>query len=434
MMNSSSLSKALILALAATAAVVIAAIWRVALQGFDVPVIVALLGLVGQIAALAQLIAFRRELGRIGTICAAAAGGDLEARILNIRDRGSVGRLFHSINNLLDVIDGFAREAEASMAHVKEGHFYRRILSRGIPGSFKQRADVINAATAAMQQRLAENRATATSFDLAVKDIANSVSEASLHMQSAAGTMANVAQTTSEHASTVSMAAARASENVQTVASAAEELSASIAEIGGQMGQTTAIAHKAVNQVEQSHATVSALSDTARRIGEVVKFINDIASQTNLLALNATIEAARAGEAGKGFAVVASEVKNLANQTAQATEDISAQVSSIQNGSSEVVAVIADIGATISQIDQVAQITAHAVDQQRQATAEIARSIQQVASSTQAVLRDITKVSAQATDTSHAADQVIAQATSLAGQSDQLKHEISMFFAKTGHG
>jgi methyl-accepting chemotaxis protein len=228
-------------------------------------------------------------------------------------------------------------------------------------------------------------------------------------------------------AETMSRVAAEAAGNVQTVAAATEELSGSISEISRQVGECTRIATQAVEQVGRSEITVTALANAADRIGEVVGLINTIAAQTNLLALNATIEAARAGEAGKGFAVVASEVKNLATQTARATEGITEQVAAIQGSTHEAVATIKGIGQIIDKMSEIATAVAAAVEEQGAATAEIARNIQQAAVGTQNVSSNIDGVSGVANQTGDTAAQVLESSSSLAAESEILSNQVARF-------
>ena len=205
----------------------------------------------------------------------------------------------------------------------------------------------------AKERAAAERRSAmegiASDFERSVNGIVRSVSSAAAGMQSTAQSMTATASDATSRAATVGAASQNASGNVGTVAAAAEELSSSVAEISRQVTRSTEVASKAVNDAERTNATVQVLSTGAEKIGEVVKLIHSIAAQTNLLALNATIEAARAGESGRGFAVVASEVKALANQTAKATEEISAQVAAMQTSTSDAVAAIGGITQTIAR-------------------------------------------------------------------------------------
>ena len=184
-------------------------------------------------------------------------------------------------------------------------------------------------------------------FERHVKEVVQTFSSSSTKLQASAQKMTKTAELTSQQSSSVASAAEQATTNVQTVASAVEELSSSIAEISSQVSKSSEIAQNAVSEADRTNTTVEGLAEAAQKIGDVVSLINDIAGQTNLLALNATIEAARAGDAGKGFAVVASEVKNLANQTAKATEEIGNQIGAIQGATGEAVTAIKGIGGTI---------------------------------------------------------------------------------------
>jgi methyl-accepting chemotaxis protein len=205
------------------------------------------------------------------------------------------------------------------------------------------------------------------------------------------------------------------------VASATEEMTSTVKEISRQVRESSVIAGQAVVQATNTNARVSALSQAAGRIGDVVKLITAIAEQTNLLALNATIEAARAGDAGRGFAVVAQEVKALAAQTAKATEEIRTQIAGMQSATLESVAAIEEIGGTIGRISEIAAAVAAAVEEQGAATDEIARNVQQAAVGTEHVASDIVQVNQGASETGAASTQVLALAQSLAGESSRLR-------------
>ena len=285
------------------------------------------------------------------------------------------------------------------------------------------------------QQRAAAERRSAmenlaADFERSVNGIVRSVSTAAAGMQSTAQSMTATASDASARAANVSSASQSASSNVGTVAAAAEELSGSVAEISRQVARSSEIANQAVGDAERTNATVQVLSTGAEKIGEVIKLIHSIAAQTNLLALNATIEAARAGESGRGFAVVASEVKALANQTAKATEEISAQVAAMQQSTSDAVAAISGITETIAQMSEITVSISTAVEQQGDATREIARNIQSVASGSSEINAHIGGVTTAAAATGTAASDVLANARELDNQSGMLRSAVDGFLAK----
>src|SRR4051812_15196902 len=272
------------------------------------------------------------------------------------------------------------------------------------------------------------NELTAT-FDSNISTVLRSVASASTELQATASSMTATAEETSNQATAVAAATEEASTNVQTVAAASEELASSVTEISRQVAQSAAIAQKAVGEADRTNATVQGLFKDAASIGDVVKLISEIASQTNLLALNATIEAARAGEAGRGFAVVPSEVKGLAEQTAKATDQISSQVSSIQNSSSEAVSAIMGITATIGEINEIAAAIASAVEEQGSATQEIARNVQQAALGTGEISSNVSGVQQAAGDTGAAAHQVLQASSELSRQSETMRSHVETFLS-----
>jgi methyl-accepting chemotaxis protein len=270
----------------------------------------------------------------------------------------------------------------------------------------------------------------ADSLETSVKAVADKVSTSAAEMRGAAEELTLKAEQTSQQATTVAAASEEASVNVQTVASAAEELNASVAEITRQVATSTQITTQAVAEADTTNAQVEGLAKAAQRIGDVVKLISDIAGQTNLLALNATIEAARAGEAGKGFAVVASEVKNLANQTAKATEEIILQITTIQSETQSAVAAIQRIGNTISTINEISTAIASAVEEQGAATREIARNVQEASAGTSEVSSNIIRVTQTAKETGETARVMQESSGALVQQSAMLRGEVDGFLTR----
>ncbi|GJD98564.1 methyl-accepting chemotaxis protein [Methylobacterium isbiliense] len=281
----------------------------------------------------------------------------------------------------------------------------------------------------AEEQRRRATRDLADTFEREVGGIIRTVSSAAADLQDTARSLSATAAETAGRSTSVASAAEEAAVNVNMVAAAAEELSASVGEIGRQVTSSASLAQTAVGEADDTAHFVRDLSQAAARIGDVVGLIASIAGQTNLLALNATIEAARAGEAGRGFAVVAAEVKNLAGQTAKATDEIGQQIGQIQGATSEAVSAIARITARIQEISTVATTIAAAVEQQGAATQEIVRNVGQAAAGTSAVTDTITGVALAADGTGAAASQMLSSASALSDRSEHLGREVARFLA-----
>ncbi|WP_041793674.1 globin-coupled sensor protein [Pararhodospirillum photometricum] len=283
--------------------------------------------------------------------------------------------------------------------------------------------DSANSAAAAHLSREAQG------FEAQVSGVVRRLSDSVQDLQHTAQTLKDAAQENVGRSIDALGAVDEAGNSAQTVAAATEELAASIQEIGRQVAQSTDMTQDAVGEAERANTMVLGLVDTANRIGAVLKLINSIASQTNLLALNATIEAARAGEAGKGFAVVAGEVKNLANQTAKATDEISSQIAAVQTATRDAVAAIQGIGATIQRVSSIATTIAGAVEEQRAATQEIARTVQSVAHSTTNATNSMKAVSRLTENTEGAADAVKNKIDGVTNDTTTLRNEIERFLS-----
>jgi methyl-accepting chemotaxis protein len=284
------------------------------------------------------------------------------------------------------------------------------------------------------ERALAEKKAAmgrfADTFEAEVLGVVRTVSTAASKLEQNAGIMNTTADQTDRQATLVAAATREAIAKASQVADAAGELSSSIEEIGRQASSAAIITTAAVAQASTTNGMVQKLAGAAERIGEVVKLITAIASQTNLLALNATIEAARAGDAGRGFSVVATEVKNLAAQTARATEEIALQVSGVQRGTSDVASAIHSISAVVDEMNSVSANIASAVTQQTATTEQIARYADEVADVSRDVSSNVAEVSRLAADTGRVSAEILAAAEALAGQGNALRTGIDGFIGR----
>jgi methyl-accepting chemotaxis protein len=285
------------------------------------------------------------------------------------------------------------------------------------------------AAEQAARTRRSAIDAAIGNFATAVSEVLGAIKEASALLTTTCATLKRAADDTLNRMASASSASSETSQRVNATAIATEELSGSIQEIGDQASRGLAMAQSAVGDTERTQDAIRLLNDAADRIGSVVSAISAVAARTNLLALNATIEAARAGEAGKGFAVVASEVKALANQTSQATKDISQQIAAIQAGTKQSVAEIYSISRAIGELTAASTSIAAAVRQQSITTRDIAESVQNAALHTARASTEIDSVKEVAAQGVTAIAQIATCTTRLSEGASDLEAKVASFFA-----
>lgn len=372
----------------------------------------------------------KASIAKATEICRAVADGNFEARILNITDKGDIGELMHAINLMIDRTDAYIRESKACLDYVARNQHFRLIAEKGMVGSFFQASTSINRATWKIKTRHDSFNEMGTRFEQDLDRIVGDITTMISDLKASSNEVSGASHSAREQALLVASGAEQASSNMQSVAAATEQLTSSIGEINRQMVASANIARESVEKSRGMSGEISGLASASQQIGDVVSLISDIAAQTNLLALNATIEAARAGEAGKGFAIVAQEVKNLSAQTANATEQITQQIASLQSATGRAVKANDDISNTIEKVSEISAAIAAAIEQQSAATQEIAANVEEAATGTADITKGISEVNDATGVTESTAQKVLSVSDQLVEQERLLGHlhdELSNF-------
>src|SRR5579872_7392669 len=348
-------------------------------------------------------------------LSSAAVAGKLSTRADATKHSGDFRKIVEGVNATLDAVIGPVQEAGGVLKKIAAGDLTAQVIGN-YQGDHADIKNDINAMTEALRASMRS-----------ISDNARSLSSASEELTATSQQMSANAEETSAQANVVSASAEQVNKNLQTVATGTEEMSASIKEIAKNAHESAKVATAAVKVAEDTNQVVTKLGDSSTEIGQVIKVITSIAQQTNLLALNATIEAARAGEAGKGFAVVANEVKELAKQTAKATEDISRKIEAIQGDTKGAVGAIGQISSVIKQVNDISNTIATAVEEQNATTNEMARNVGEAAKGSGEITKNISGVAEAAKSTTHGANDSLKASQALAQMSTELQELVSRF-------
>ena len=353
----------------------------------------------------------------------AAVEGKLETRADASKHQGDFRKIVQGVDDCLDAVIAPVQEAGGALQKVAAGD-----LTAQVEGNYQGDHAKIKNDINSMTGRLSESMGQ-------IGQNAQSLASSSEELSAVSAQMSANAEETSSQANVVSAASEQVSKNIQTVATATEEMSASIKEIAKSATEAAKIATSAVRTAESTNATVGKLGESSAEIGQVIKVITSIAQQTNLLALNATIEAARAGEAGKGFAVVANEVKELAKETAKATEDISRKIEAIQGDTKGAVVAIGEITTIINQLNDISNTIASAVEEQTATTNEITRNVGEAAKGSSQIVENIVSVATAAKSTTEGATNTQTAAQELSRMAAELQKLVGQFkFDEAGSG
>ncbi len=382
-------------------------------------------------AALMVAFAFQWRVGEAvktaTAVCRQGSRGRFEARLVGLREGGEIGALFDSINDLLDPMDAFVREATASLDAVSRGEFGRSLVETGMHGAFARAAGAINRSTALMAGRVAALEARTAGFETRMLAIAGAVAQAADSLRVDAATLSESSERTAGCASDIKAAGHTTADVVRGALATLSDFARRAGDVEERSGLSAARAAKAVAEARDVDGRMGALTTATRRIDEVIAIIEAVAKQTNLLALNASIEAARAGDAGRGFAVVASAVKQLADQTAGATGEITREVALMQRAAAEAVTAIERIVATVGQLDEMAGAVTAEMQAQHSALDAVTGMLTDAVSTADTAAAQVTGIAAAAADTERKADAVLGAAGRMLAEASALRQELDQF-------
>jgi methyl-accepting chemotaxis protein len=369
----------------------------------------------------------KSSIKEIANVCDQAAKGNLEPRVILLPDGGDVKVLANSVNHLLDMADAFVRESKASFAAVEKGNFNRRIVERGILGTYDIAAKGVNTAIIAMDKRFSDFAELIASAEETTQRVLGHVVEASSRLKDDSYQMLSASHSAQDGVSNIGQSASATTEDAHLVANSASALSASSGEIDSQLMHSVNVNMDAEAKIAQTRQAMNSLTLAMKEIGPIANIIREVAGQTRLLALNASIEAVRAGEAGVAFAVVAGEVKSLADQTANASEDIVSRIGGIERTANIAQETIESFVKTVEELTSISDQISQAVSNQLQSSNNISDAIRNTASRSDEVKGQVNNVLAAIRQTSSQAENLSQAAVELENEASQLNEELGQF-------